>query len=119
MAPHIKSGDEVQIVRGTGSGRRTPPEGEGANPQGLRGRVRRVLRSEGRVVVEGVRVVKKAVRPNPAKGIRGGFTEKEAPVPISSVMLVCRKCDRPVRVRMVKGEEGKKARVCRRCGGVI
>ncbi len=118
----IKTGDEVQVVTGAESGRRTAPdEGEAdANPQGVRGRVRRVLRpskSRGvRVVVSGVRMVTKATRPDPRKGHRGGFVEREAPVAISDVMLVCRKCDRPVRVRLGKNEEGKKERVCRRCG---
>jgi large subunit ribosomal protein L24 len=121
LKPLIKTGDEVQVVTGAESGRRAPSaEGdESANPPGVRGRVRRVLRSEGRVVVAGVRMVKKATRPDPKKGHRGGFVEREAPIPISNVMLVCRTCDRPVRARMGKGEDGKKARFCRRCGGII
>jgi large subunit ribosomal protein L24 len=121
LKPLIKTGDEVQVVSGGESGRRAPAAAgdESANPPGLRGRVRRVLRSEGRVVVAGVRTVKKATRPDPKKGHRGGFVEREAPIPISNVMLVCRKCDRPVRARMAKGEDGKKARFCRKCGGNI
>lgn len=117
----IKKGDEVQVIRGAESGRRTaPPEGaQGANPRGERGRVRKVLPRKGRVIVEGVRIVKKTVRPNPAKGIRGGFVEREAPIPVSNVMLVCRKCDRPVRVRLGTAPDGKRARLCRRCGEVI
>lgn len=117
----IKTGDEVQVVCGAGSGRRTPAgAGEAdANPQGVRGRVRRVLVSEGRLIVAGVRKVRKATRPDPRKGHRGGFIEREAPVAISNVMLVCRKCDRPVRVRREKGPDGRKVRVCRRCGGRI
>ncbi len=121
LKPLIRTGDEVQVISGAESGRREPvAEGDtGANPMGVRGRVRSVLLSEGRVVVAGVRNVKKATRPDPKKGHRGGFVEKEAPIPISNVMLVCRKCDRPVRVRMVKDEEGKKTRVCRKCGEKI
>ena len=119
--PLIKTGDEVQVISGAESGRREPAaEGDtGANPIGLRGRVRSLLLSEGRVVVAGVRNVKKATRPDPKKGHRGGFVEKEAPIPLSNVMLVCRKCDRPVRARMAKDEEGKKTRVCRKCGDKI
>ena len=117
---HIKTGDEVQIICGKGSGRRTPSDGAAdANPVGLRGRVRHVLRTEGRVIVTGLRMVKKATRPDPRKGHRGGFVEKEGHIPISNVMLVCRKCDRPVRVRMEKGEDGKKTRLCRKCGEAI
>jgi len=119
--PLIRTGDEVQVVSGAESGRREPaPEGDAAaNPAGVRGRVRRVLRSEGRVVVAGVRNVKKATRPDPKKGHRGGFVEQEAPIPISNVMLVCRKCDRPVRARVAKDDEGKKVRLCRKCGEKI
>ena len=115
---HIRKGDEVQLIRGSGSGRRTkPPEDDPkANPIGPRGRVRRVLEEEGRVVVDRVRLVSKATRPDPRKGVRGGFTKVEASIPLSSVMLVCGKCDRPRRVRFVKKEDGKKVRVCRACG---
>ncbi len=118
MKFHIRTGDEVQVVRGRQTGRRTPAgEGESdANPLGERGRVRKVLRAEGRVIVDRVRLQKKAVRPDPRKGHRGGFIEREAPIPISSVMLVCRECDRPVRVGMKVKEDGKKVRICRRCG---
>jgi large subunit ribosomal protein L24 len=117
----IRTGDEVQVIRGAESGRRTPPpEGDAeANPAGERGRVRRVLRDQGRLIVDRVRIVKKATRPDPRKGHRGGFVEREAAIPISNVMLVCRKCDRPVRARRARNAEGKKVRICRRCGGEI
>ncbi len=121
LKPLVKTGDEVQVVSGAESGRRDPAaEGDkAANPVGLRGRVRRVLRSEGRLVVAGARMIKKATRPDPKKGHRGGFLEVEAPIPISNVMLVCRNCDRPVRARMVKGEDGIRIRACRKCGEKI
>lgn len=121
LKPMIKAGDEVQVVLGAESGRRDPAADgdQSANPAGVRGRVRKVLRAEGRVVVAGVRTVKKATRPDPKKGHRGGFVEIEAPIPISNVMLVCRNCDRPVRVRMAKGDEGNKVRLCRKCGEKI
>ena len=115
----IKVGDEVQVIRGGQSGRRTPSDEQGANPVGERGRVRKVLRDDGRVIVDRVRMVRKATRPNPQKGHRGGFVEKEAPVPLSAVMLVCKKCDRPSRVKLQKDAEGKKVRICRRCGDEI
>ncbi len=121
MKFHIRTGDEVQVVRGTQTGRRTrADEGEpDANPLGERGRVRKVLRKEGRVIVDRIRMQKKAVRPDPRKGHRGGFIEREAAVPISSVMLVCRSCDRPVRVGVKVNEDGKKVRICRKCGGEV
>jgi large subunit ribosomal protein L24 len=112
----IKVGDEVQLISGFGSGRRQVEEGGDRDDLGRRGRVRQVLRSKGRVIVEGMRTVRKATRPDPRKGHRGGFVDRDAPIPISNVMLVCRTCDRPVRVRLRKGEDGKKERVCRKCG---
>lgn len=115
----IKVGDEVQVIRGSQSGRRVASAEAGANPVGERGRVRKILRDEGRVVVDRIRMVKKATRPDPRKGHRGGFVEKEAPIPLSAVMLVCRKCDRPVRAKTQKDSEGKRERVCRKCGDTI
>ena len=118
MRFRIRAGDEVQVIRGAESGRRTQPgeDEPDANPLGERGRVRKVLRSEGRVIVDRVHIQKKAVRPDPRKGHRGGFIEREAAIPVSAVMLVCRHCDRPVRVGVKVKEDGKKVRVCRKCG---
>jgi large subunit ribosomal protein L24 len=66
-----------------------------------------------KVLVEHVSVVKKNVRPNPQKAIKGGIAEQEAPIAISNVLLVCGSCG-PVRVRHeVRGE--KKVRVCAKC----
>ncbi len=115
----IKTGDEVQLISGFGSGRRHIEEGGDRDDLGPRGRVKQVLRSEGRVIVEGMRTVRKATRPDPRKGHRGGFVDRDAPIPISNVMLVCKKCDRPVRVAVKKDAEGKKVRACRRCGETI
>lgn len=120
---NVRKGDEVQVIRGKGSGRKTRPEvqadkGEKQNPVGLRGRVRRVLTDSGRLIVEGVRKGSKAMRPDPRKGIRGGFMEQERSLPASCVMLVCARCDRPVRVRFEK-REGKRTRLCRRCGEAV
>ena len=115
----IKVGDEVQVIRGAQSGRRTAAGEGGGNPIGERGRVRKVLAAAGRVIGDRVRMVKKATRPDPRKGHRGGFVEKEAPLPLSAVMLVCRTCDRPVRVKLGKDEEGKQTRLCRKCGEAI
>ena len=115
----LRKGDLVQVITGEEGGRRTPPSKEkAARPVGTRGRVKRVDAKKGTVEVEDVRVVKKAVRPDPRKGIRGGFMEKTLPVRISDVMLVCPRCDRPVRPRREK-RDGKKVRVCRKCGEEI
>ena len=100
----IKTGDTVQVLSG--------------KDKGKRGVVVRALPREGKVVVEGVAVVKKAQRPTAANQ-QGGFVEKEAKIQVSNVMLVCPTCNKPTRVGHKQGElDGKKTavRVCKKCG---
>jgi large subunit ribosomal protein L24 len=106
---YIKKNDTVQVISGESGGKVTVADG-----RGVRGRVLRVLPEKNKLVVQGVAMVKKATRPNPRKGHRGGFMEKEMPISASKVMLVCRKCDRPVRVGF-RIEGDKKIRYCRKC----
>ena len=107
----IRRNDLVQVILGEDSGAVTG----GDDTRGVRGRFLRVLPKQNKVVIEGVNTVRRATRPDPRKGVRGGFTEKEMPVNVSNVMLVCRNCDRPVRVG-VKREDGEKTRYCKKCG---
>jgi len=85
--------------------------------RGKQGRVLRVIPETSRVLVEHVRMVKKNVRPNPQKNIKGGIAEQEAPIHVSNVMLVCPNCG-PSRVGH-KFEGDKKVRVCKKCDQVI
>ena len=114
MNMNIRRNDLVQVVLGEDSGMRAGAE----EKRGVRARVLRVLPGAHKVVVEGVNVVRRATRPNPQKGQRGGFNEKEMAVDVSNVMLVCRNCDRPVRVS-VKRDGKKKMRCCKKCGEEI
>ncbi len=100
---NIQRNDTVEVVAG--------------RDKGKRGRVLRVIADKDRVLVEHVMVIKKNVRPNPAKNIQGGIAEQEAPVHISNVMLVCGNCG-PVRVGY-RMEGDKKVRVCKKCGQVL
>ena len=97
----IKSGDTVTVISG--------------KDKGVTSSVMRALPESRKVVVEKVGVVKKAQRPtrdNP----QGGLISIERPVHVSTVMLVCPKCNKPTRVT-VRAEEGKqKIRVCKKCG---
>ncbi|PYX78216.1 MAG: 50S ribosomal protein L24 [Acidobacteria bacterium] len=80
-------------------------------------RVLRVFPNEGKLLVEHVKMVKKHVRPNPQRNIKGGIAEQESRVDISNVMLVCPSCG-PARI----GHERKgdrKYRVCRKCGTTL
>jgi len=96
----IRRNDQVKVIAG--------------RDKGKEGRVLRVFPGKGRVLVEHVAMVKKNVRPNPQKNIKGGIAEQESKIHVSNVMLVCPSCG-PVRI----GHERKgdhKYRVCKRCG---
>ncbi len=86
--------------------------------RGKKGRVRESLPEESRVVVEGVNMIKRHMRPRGATR-QAGIIEREAPVHISKVMLFCTKCDRPTRVGIRLLDDGGKVRICRHCGETI
>jgi large subunit ribosomal protein L24 len=75
MRIQIRKNDQVKVIAGKDLNKT--------------GRVLRVLRDKGRVVVEGVSFLKRHTRPNPQKQIKGGIVEREAPIHISNVMIVC------------------------------
>jgi len=103
MSFNIQRNDTVEVIAGSDKGKR--------------GRVLRVLADENRVLVEHVRMIKKNVRPNPQRNIKGGIAEQEAPVNVSNVMLVCPNCG-PSRVGF-KFEGETKVRVCKKCGQTL
>jgi large subunit ribosomal protein L24 len=100
----IKKGDQVKVVSGKEAGKTA--------------KVLRVDTEAGRVVLERLNMVKKATKPNPKKNPQGGIIEREAPIDVSNVMLVCPACGQPTRVGYRVLEDGSKVRVCRRqnCG---
>ena len=83
------------------------------------GRVLRVLHDKGRVVVEGVSFLKRHTRPNPQKQIKGGIVEREAPIHISNVMIVCGACGKATRIGHNLLADGKKVRICRSCSSSL
>ncbi len=87
--------------------------------KGKTGRVLRVDRETGKLLVEHVMMVKRHTRPNPARQIKGGIAERESPIAVSNVMIVCPQCG-PVRmshhVDHVAGGKTRRSRVCRKCG---
>lgn len=101
---HVKKGDTVIVTAG--------------RQRGQTGKVLVVMPRKQAVVVEGLNVVKRAVRPNP-KNPQGGFTEKEAPMSASKVRPVCPKCGKPARVRRQLAQDGSKIRACAKCGGSL
>jgi len=83
------------------------------------GRVLRVLHDKGRVVVEGVSFLKRHTRPNPQKQIKGGIVEREAPIHVSNVMIICGACGRATRIGHNLLSDGKKVRICRSCNSSL
>ncbi len=75
----------------------------------------------GRVLVEGVQMVKRHTRPNPSRQIKGGIAERESPIAVSNLMLVCSECG-PVRIRHrveAGGGKARRIRICGKCGAPL
>ncbi|MBW8057170.1 MAG: 50S ribosomal protein L24 [candidate division NC10 bacterium] len=83
--------------------------------KGKRGKVLSVVPETSAVVVERINIVKRHSRPG-GKTPHGGIVEKEAPLHVSNVMVVCSRCDRPVRTGHSFLADGRKVRVCKQCG---
>lgn len=86
--------------------------------KGKEGRVLEVEPRKTRLYVEHVNMIKRHTRPNPNKQIRGGVLEKEGPIHASNVALICGDCG-PTRIQHREKAEGKKVRVCVKCGQVL
>ena len=85
--------------------------------KGKEGRVLRVFPNDNKLLVEHVMMVKKHVRPNPQRNIKGGIAEQESRIALSNVQLVCPTCG-PVRIgHEVRGD--RKVRVCKKCGTTL
>ena len=86
--------------------------------RGKKGKVRRALPTEDRVIVEGLNMIKRHSRAGRAAR-QAGIIELEAPIHVSDVMLVCEKCGKPTRVSFRFLDDGKKVRICNSCREVI
>jgi large subunit ribosomal protein L24 len=102
---NIKKNDNVVVIAG--------------RDRGKRGRVLRVIPAKGRVVVEGVSFIKRHTRPNPQKNVKGGIVERESPLSVANVQLVCPECSNPTRVGRQRLDDGRRVRICRKCKGVV
>ena len=87
--------------------------------RGKQGKVLRVFPKKRRATVEGVNFIIRHTRANPGKQQQGGRLEKEAPVDLSNLMLICPRCDAPRRFGAKTLESGQSARVCKRCGEML
>jgi large subunit ribosomal protein L24 len=100
----LKKNDMVEVTTG--------------REQGKTGKILKVFREKNQVLIEKVNMIKRHTRPSPTTG-QGGIVEKEAPVYVSKVKLVCPKCAAATRFSMTTTGEGKKARVCLKCKELI
>jgi len=98
----LKKEDTVEVIAG--------------KDKGKRGRILRILRDKDRILVEGVNIVKKTKKRRKQQD-RSGIIEVEAALHSSNLMIVCKKCG-PTRIGY-KIEEGKKIRVCKKCGEAL
>ena len=86
--------------------------------KGKKGKVRFAYPKKERVLVEGINFIKRHMRAT-GQVRQAGIIEREAPVHVSNVMLLCNKCNHPTRVGFHYLEDGRKVRACRSCGEVI
>lgn len=97
----VKTGDRVMVIAG--------------KDKGKIGNVKKTNPSKSQVFVEGANLVTKAQKPNPMAGVQGGLVKLEAALDSSNVMIVCPSCEKPTRIKH-DTVEGKKIRVCKKCG---
>ncbi len=103
MGLSIKKNDTVLVKTG--------------DEKGKKGRVIAVSLGKGNLIVEKLNMIKRHMKPS-KKYSQGGIIEKEAPIRISNVMLVCSKCGKPTRIGQKMLESGTKVRMCKKCGEV-
>ena len=101
---HVKKGDTVIVIAG--------------KDRGKKGKILRVFPAKGRVLVEGINMVKRHTRPT-QKVQQGGIISKEAPLDASNVQLVCGSCGRPTRTGKKTLADGRRVRFCKNCGEVV
>jgi large subunit ribosomal protein L24 len=100
----IKKNDTVKVVSG--------------NYRGMEGKVLKVFPDDNRIIVEKVNLIKRHTRSS-GQGQDGGIIEKEAPIDVSNVMLICPKCNRKARTRMAMLADGRKVRQCKKCNETL
>ena len=105
----LKKEDTVRVISG--------------RDKGKSGRVLRVDREQGRILIEHVGMVKRHTRPNPSRQIKDGIAERESPIAVSNVLIVCPGCNKAVRiahhVEQLPGGGKRRSRVCRKCGQTL
>ncbi len=101
----IRKDDKVMVTSGKDAGKI--------------GKVLKILRKKDKVLVEKVNVAKRHMRANPYAQQPGGIVEKEMPIHVSNLMVVCEACAQPTRTGYKHTEDGKKVRFCKKCNEVM
>lgn len=101
----IRRNDQVKVITG--------------RDKGKSGKVLKVDPRKARVVVENVMFIKRHTRPNPGKNIKGGIVEREMPIHISNVQVICPSCHQTTRIGTSTLADGQKVRVCKKCTATI
>lgn len=101
----IRHGDMVKIMTG--------------RDKGKSGKVLSVNPAKQSVTVEHANMIKRHTRPNPSKNVRGGILEKEGPIHVSNVLVICPGCGKHTRVAHKTLSDGTRSRACRRCGQAL
>jgi large subunit ribosomal protein L24 len=101
----LRKNDTVQVIAGRDAGKQ--------------GKILKVIPEKNRVIVQGVGFIKRHTRPNPQRNIKGGIAEREGPIHVSNVMIVCGECGRRTRIGHKTLADGKRVRICRKCEGAL
>jgi large subunit ribosomal protein L24 len=104
MRAQIKRGDNVVVISG--------------RERGKTGKVLRVIPASGRATVERLNIVKRHTKPRSQQS-QGGIIEKEAPMHLSNLMVLCDRCSKPTRMGKRRLDDGRSVRTCRRCNEQI
>ena len=101
----IAKNDTVEVISGAHKGRK--------------GKVLKVYPNQGKAVVERINMIKRHTRANPGKQVQGGIVEREAPISISNLKVICTECGKPSRMGRLRLDDGSAVRVCRACGATL
>ena len=105
MKLKIKKGDQVLVIAGKN--------------RGAKGKVLRMVPTQGKAIVEGVNMIKRHTKPNPQRQIQGGVVEREAPIAVSKLMLIDPDSGKPTRVGWKRDADGTVSRVAKVSGSVV
>ncbi len=105
MSFKVKKNDQVLVTTGKN--------------RGATGKVLKVFPVKGTAIVERVNYIKRHTRANPQRQIQGGIVEREAPIRLANVMVICPECGKAARMGLKRLENGKGARVCKKCNAIV